>query len=423
LAFADGGGPDEAPDNLTRTPARGWAVLLLYRFQMSSVIVTSYTFGLFLPYIREDLELSDLEAGLLQGVWWVTFALFALPFGAWFSRFSPSRLVLVSLALAVPFLFLQGLATGFVTLFLFRLLFVACHVVSSPARTLLFQQWSTPRQYATISGVAASLHAVLLAIAVSTSALLITALDSWRVAYFIQGGSLLIQLAAWIAVAKESRAPVTSLRRTLQEEPSRPLQTLKAYPQAWMLSITGFGLAATWTALVTFLPTLWLDERGLALVLGGPLLGFLYFGLIPASSIAGFLSNRVPNRKLLLWVPALLNVALGIGITLTPNAVGLAALITCMGLLWVASPIWHVMPFELPGIRPREVAVVSALFWTFSGLGFAVGPVVTGLVAEVTGSVQTGLILLSLLTSVGVVSGLLYPRHGGTRRPSTGAVA
>ena len=82
---------------IERTPPRGWAVILLFRAQQSSVILVSYTFGLFLPFIREDLDISPVQAGLLQAVWWITAAGLSLPFGAWFSRFRPVPLALVSL--------------------------------------------------------------------------------------------------------------------------------------------------------------------------------------------------------------------------------------------------------------------------------------------------------------------------------------
>ena len=49
--------------------------------------------------------------------------------------------------------------------------------------------------------------------------------------------------------------------------------------------------------------------------------------------------------------------------------------------------------------------------FTLSGLGFAAGPVVTGLIAQLTGSLQTGLVVLCLLTSVGVVAAVMYPVH------------
>ena len=57
----------------------------------------------------------------------------------------------------------------------------------------------------------------------------------------------------------------------------------------------------------------------------------------------------------------------------------------------------------------REVAVIASLVKTFSGLGFAMGPVVTGLVTQLTGSLQTGFVVLCGLTGVGVIAGPLYP--------------
>jgi hypothetical protein len=36
---------------ITRTPPRGWMVLLLSRLQNSSVVLISYSFGIFLPFI------------------------------------------------------------------------------------------------------------------------------------------------------------------------------------------------------------------------------------------------------------------------------------------------------------------------------------------------------------------------------------
>ena len=158
------------------------------------------------------------------------------------------------------------------------------------------------------------------------------------------------------------------------------------------------------------------------------MLAFLYYALIPAGLMGGFLGRRVQNRKLLLGVPALLNVVLGVGITITTVPLLLMALITGMGLIWVASPAIQVLPFEFPGIRPREVAVIVALVQTLGGLGYAVGPVVVGVAEEMTGSLQTGLIVLSLLTAVGVVSALLYPnsQQGESRQtvaaPSPGSI-
>ncbi len=85
------------------------------------------------------------------------------------------------------------------------------------------------------------------------------------------------------------------------------------------------------------------------------MLGFLYYGLIPSGLFGGFLAHKVSSRKLLLGIPALLNVLLGVAITVTPNLILLMFLITGLGLVWVATPAIQVLPFEFPGIRPGRL--------------------------------------------------------------------
>lgn len=78
-------------------------------------------------------------------------AVLSIPMGAWFSRFRPVLMVMVSLLLQLSFLFLQGLSENFVILLFARFLFVLFHVLTVPARTLLLQQWAAPRQFALIN--------------------------------------------------------------------------------------------------------------------------------------------------------------------------------------------------------------------------------------------------------------------------------
>jgi CP family cyanate transporter-like MFS transporter len=374
------------------------------------MMLTSFTLGVFLPFICKDLQLSPLQAGLLQGVSWMTAALMALPSGVWFSRFRPVPLVFASLLLSTPFLFLQGLAWHFLVLLVARLGLSVFHEIATPARPLLLQQWVAPRHYALVHAVGLSQHSILMATAISTSAWLIVAVGSWRLAYCIQGGFLVAQILAWVFVAREGKAPVPAahLQRALQAPQETPLRALWSYPQGWLLGITMCSLAATWTTVVTFLPTLLL-ERGITVALGGPVLACLYYGLIPSAPFAGLLARRVQQRKLLLWVPALCNTLLGIAIVLTPSPWLLMGLLTGMGVVWIVSPTLEVLPFEFTDIRPRQVAMLVSLVKTLSGLGFAVGPVVTGVVTQYTGSLQTGCLTLCGLTSVGIIAGLLYP--------------
>lgn len=397
-------------ERIPRTPPRGWAALLLMQLQISSLRLYSFALGVFLPFIAADLALTPLQAGLLQAVWWITAALAVLPFGVWFSRWRPARLVLASMLLTTPFLLMHGLAANFLTLFAARFFAALFHALGLSARPMLFRQWAARSQYALINSVGLSQHSALLAVAVSSSALLITALGGWRAAYFIQGGFLALQIIAWLLIARESKATAPDIAASLQARSANsPLAALRKYPQGWLVAIVMFALAAVWTGIVTFLPTLLLEERGIPIALGGALLGFLYYALIPGALAGGWLNRKLRNRRLLLGIPAALNALLALAITLAPAPLPLAALITALGLVWVAVPAMEMLPFEFPCILPREVAAVSALITTLMGLGFAAGPLLVGAAAQLGGGLQTGLIAMSALASVGVVAALVYP--------------
>ena len=144
------------PDGIERTSPRGWAVLLLSHLQLSTLRLSSFVLGVFLPFISQDLALTPLQAGLLQGVWWVTAAVAVLPFGVWFSRFRPVVVTQLSMWLVAPLLLLQGLANGFPMLFAARFLAVLFHSLTIAARPLLFQQWAARRQYTLINAVGLS---------------------------------------------------------------------------------------------------------------------------------------------------------------------------------------------------------------------------------------------------------------------------
>ena len=321
-----------------------------------------------------------------------------------------------------PFLFVQALAPGFWVLLVSRFFFILSHTVNTPARALLLRQWCAPHQYALIQSFGLSQHSVILALAVSLSPLLIEGLGSWRIAYAVLGCFFAAQIVAWVLVAKDKYAPPEPPSSNDDNEEQSPWQALRRFPQGWLLAVVMLFLASTWTGMVTFLPTLWVEERNVALTLGGPLLGFLYYGLIPSGFIGGWLLTKMHSRKALLVVPALLNAVFGVVITLSEAPPLLMVFITGLGLVWVATPAIQVLPFEFPGIQPREVAVLTGLILTFMGVGFAMGPMLVGVVAQMTGSIQMGLIVLSLLTGLGVFAGLAYPdRPGAPLRWGRGA--
>ena len=413
------------------TPARGWAVLLLNRLQYTSVVLSSFAFGLFLPFIRADLGLTYLQVGILQGVWWAASAAFLVPFSVLFGRFNPNRRALAALAALTPLAFTQGLATGFGALLAARFLTVLAYATMASARPLLLRQWAAPGQYATITAAGLSLHSAGMAAVLTFSPLLIVALGSWRMAYFAQGGLLAAQLLAWALLTR--RAPASTVaannaavadKATAADnaaaagpEPS-PARALLDYPHAWLLGGVMLCLSASWTTVLTFLPTLLETERGIVVSEGNILFGFLYYALIPGGLAGSRIFRRVTNRRLMVMLPAVGNTLFTLGALLADSGALAAAMLTGLGLVWVFVPAMEVLPFEFRGIRPRQVSALTALTLTFGAVGFGGGPVVAGAIAEATGSLATGVLSVGGLTGLGIAAAALFPKNPGRQGAS-----
>ena len=423
------------------TPARGWAVLLLNRLHYTSVVLSSFAFGLFLPFIRADLGLTYLQVGILQGVWWAASAAFLVPFSVLFGRFNPNRRALAALAALTPLAFTQGLATGFGALLAARFLTVLAYATMASARPLLLRQWAAPGQYATITAAGLSLHSAGMAAVLTFSPLLIVALGSWRMAYFAQGGLLAAQLLAWALLTR--RAPAVAPASTVAAnnatvadkataadnaaavdnpaaagpEPS-PARALLEYPHAWLLGGVMLCLSASWTTVLTFLPTLLETERGIVVSEGNILFGFLYYALIPGGLAGSRIFRRITNRRLMVLLPAAGNTLFTLGALLADSGALAAAMLTGLGLVWVFVPAMEVLPFEFRGIRPRQVSALTALTLTFGAVGFGGGPVVAGAIAEATGSLATGVLSVGGLTGLGIAAAALFPKNPGRQGAS-----
>jgi len=77
------------------------------------------------------------------------------------------------------------------------------------------------------------------------------------------------------------------------------------------------------------------------------------------------------------------------------------------GVASIYFPILMIMVYQLPGIRPREVAVGVALMLVSYWIGAAVGPIVVGLVQENTGNLRFALYTTAFTPMIMVVAAVI----------------
>ncbi len=389
------------------------------------MVLASFGFGLFLPFLQADLGLSYLQIGLLQAVAWGTSAACLVPFSLLLARFNPNRRVLVGLALMTPFLFTQGMAGGFWTLMASRFLMVLTQAGMTPARPLLLRWWAVPRQYSTVTAVGLSLHSTFMAAALTFSPIIIVVLNSWRVAYFLQAALLGCHMLAWAALTWTApRSLEESHSHVIEANLPQPGDGIKTnegktslaaalirYPHAWLLGVVMLCLAASWTTVLTFLPILLETERGVAISAGSVLFGFLYYVLVPGGALGSWIFNHITNRRVMVLLPALLNLVSTLGALMAGNVFVAATALTGMGLAWAFVPAIEILPFEFKDIRTREVSVITGLVQTFSAIGFGGGPALAGALAQSTDSLLTGVLVVGALTGLAVLAAATLPRR------------
>ncbi len=79
---------------------------------------------------------------------------------------------------------------------------------------------------------------------------------------------------------------------------------------------------------------------------------------------------------------------------------------------WLPFPSIASIAYELPGVRPAEIAVGQALQQAIAGAGILCGPIIVAQVADLAGTLRAGIIVIGLLPILFSVACLWLPDTG-----------
>ena len=165
-----------------------------------------------------------------------------------------------------------------------------------------------------------------------------------------------------------------------------------------------------WSAFLSFFPTLMLDSYNIGLRWSRAMLALsvLVGGIVGLG--LSYLVMATKSGKPMLQLLGVLLAGTNLGLALTGSIPLLVALSLVNGIAWGFWPILYTIPFHLPSIRPRQVAVGLAFTTMMTSGGIALGPLVTGFLQEIFGDLRPALIIVSF-------SGLSLSAAGILLRP------
>ena len=252
-----------------------------------------------------------------------------------------------------------------------------------------------------ISSAAAALLAVPLAFAVA----------GWRGSLFAISAVAVISLVAWLALTRpDAPGPASSSSGRGSRLPWRSRI-------AWTIALA-FGLRAIiFQGLVAWLPTIYV-ERGWDEPSAGALAFVLIVCNIPATFAVSWLADRAGSRRLYLSGAASSLLVATVGLALAPDLIVIWVVVIGLSL-GVLFPLTLTLPLDVAE-SPAAVAGVAAIMLAGGYLIAAAGPLVLGLVRDVSGDFGPALVWLAgVALALLVVTLFLSPRRLSPSRPTS----
>ena len=369
-------------------------------------VVHVLTFGgiaLLLPLIRDDLQISFSQAGMLSAAVTLTYAIGQIPAGYLSDRFGPKRLFFIGLFGWSALSLSLGLVHAFWLAVLNQLAAGAFRALLFAPGLALLASWFPPERRAT----AISLYMVggfTGTIVLSLIGPLLANYLGWRPTFI---GFALLGIAGALAfrsLAKEKARTETGPRIGMLDAVQ-----LFRHRILWVCSAIQFVRFSVVTAFNFWLPSLLVADRGFSLPAAGLVVAMSAAFTAPSNALGGYVSDRLRNPPLVIGgsLAVLACTSTLLVVVESVPALLLVVAVASVFLQFYFGPLFFV-PIEVLGQRTAGMATgFSNLFANIGGLLTAY---TLGMVRDQAGSFTWGFVGISVLCLIGVVLSVILAR-------------
>lgn len=387
-----------------------------YRFVVITAWMIPHVFGfilleslgLMLPSINKEFNLSATEEGILGSAPRVGMMLLALPAGWWLSKWNAKRTTTITFVAGALLVVLQGWSRSFYLLVLARAMYGITMVMREPVRAMLVRQWALPREVVIVNAMSNMLWGITAAGFMLVPILLEVLDDDWRTTFYIFALGTLGLTVIWQVLGKERTSP--EYLAEMRDQTRSPLSSIIRYKEVWFLALGLIGNSMAWSAFAVFWPSLMLEQYGVSefrsgtiIAIGGGVSAFAGIGV-------GLLTNKVGKKRVILWWCGIGMAATQVGFLWTGSFGWLVLLTVVNGIAWTYFPITLSIPFQLPGIKPREIATAIGFLETAVWAGALIGPLLTGVLEDYALEPRLALVVASAMPVSLSICAMLLPK-------------
>ena len=376
-----------------------------------------------LPLAIEEYGISHWQAGLLVSLPMLVGAAIGIPGGILIARVGVKRAYMWAWV-CMALLAIAPIVPNFYVLLLLRLAYGVGLALMVVATGPLVMQWFKPKEMLVVN----SLNTAILSTGVAVSlagAVPLAELLGWKMTLTVFSGIGVVGMILWPAAPRDREIGVhrragISIREVFSVLRGRAVVLLVA---------ADAGIFIQYTALTTWLPTFYGEERGISAQEAGFITSILPFvgifavlagGAVPllfetyrgALQRFGELGDFLFSYRGVMAFSGVLAILGGLGAFLFGNVLWIYVSVVVLGVgSWFYVPALLTIPMRLAGATPERVAAVWGSYMTFSGLGMFIFPILVGWLYDTYSSYYPGFIICAVASWALLIAGVLLPRE------------
>ncbi len=327
-----------------------WTVVVVL---IGTGVVSSFQVGKVpgvLPVLRTDMQFTLFAASWVISMLNVIGALVGVLMGAFADRIGYRRLIITGLSLMLLGCVAGGYTSNpgvFITSRFLEGIGFFCTILSAPS---LITHIAQPRHLRLILGFWGTYMPTGIAVMLFLSPYVVARVG-WRGLWFLNGLICLAVLSLFVI----STAPLPQIRKTGSQHAGNLAGTVKIVfttPGLLLLSLCFFCYAGQWMALMSFLPTFFIEQVGMGTEGASLWTALAVLVNIPGNIVGGLLSQKNVPRWAVLFLVFIVATAFTVGVYFSATPL-FVRILFCLGYSFfgglIPGTLLAAVPFHSPG--------------------------------------------------------------------------
>jgi MFS family permease len=359
------------------------------------------------PLLQGELHLSDPQLGMLFSAFFWTYSCAQIPIGWVAERFGAHRVLAAGLIIWAVATMLVGVASGFVTLIVLRMLLGVGESTGFPCVAKLLAVAVPVAELGVANGVVGSAYSFGPAVGALLGGTLMVQFG-WRSAFVVFGAVSLLWLWPWLRVLRREELSVAGDGAGGAADLA-PMRLLLRSRAMWGTTLGLFCANYVFYFMMSWLPVYLVRERGFSLSEMASLTSASYVVMGVCALLGGIAVDRYirrggsPNRgyKTALAVVHLGAVVCMLAMAFAPRWAALASIFVYQALNGASAAALYAVPEILGGVQAtgRWVGIQNS----GGSLAGVAAPWLTGIIIDMTGHFTLAFVLAALVSFVGLV--------------------